>query len=114
MYFLSLVVALSMAANTPDPVNSARKGFYNCLIAEHNKAIESKKTEAEFGKVALESCQPERMSFLNQTIKSERSFGSTAKEAEQYANEEVRNIADGLVTSYTINSQSRSTLSPEK
>jgi hypothetical protein len=114
MYFLSIAMTLSMAANTPDPVNTARKAFYNCLIVEHNKAIDTKKTVTEFSKIVLQTCEVEKTSHSNQTIKSESSFGSTVTEAQQYANEEIKNITDGLVSSYTINSQSGSTLTPEK
>ena len=110
----ALSVLLVMAVGKADPVDTARKALNNCLIEQHNKAVEAKKTSADFNKIVMESCITERATYHDVTVKAERGYGSNANDAEQYANEEVQNVVSGIITSFENNMKSGAKLSPEK
>jgi hypothetical protein len=109
-----LAILLIVAAGKADPVDAARKSFNNCLIDQHNKAVELKKTSSDFDKIVKENCLTERTAYHDANVKAERGYGSNAKDAEQYANEEVQNVVSGIISSFTSNIESGAKLSPEK
>lgn len=113
---LTIVAAtmLSMAAMKADPMNDARKAFNNCMIETHNKAVGEKITPSDFLKAAEAACMPERTAYHNMMVKAERGYGSSAKDAEQFASEEVQMMIDGIVSSFNENAESGAKLSPEK
>jgi len=113
---MSLVAAtmLSMAAMKADPLDNARKAFNNCMIEVHNKAVGEKASPRDFLKTADEACTAERSVYRDTMVKAERSYGSSLKDAEQFANEEVQIIVDGIVSSFNENVESGAKLTPEK
>jgi hypothetical protein len=113
---LTLVAAtmLSMAAMKADPMDNARKAFNNCMIETHNKGVEEKLSPSSFTKAADEACMPERTAYRDVLIKSERSYGSSQKDAEKFASEEVQMIVDSVVSSFNENVENGAKLTPEK
>jgi hypothetical protein len=113
---ITLVAAtmLSMAAAKADPLQNARKAFNNCMIETHNKAVSEKASPSDFVKTAEGACTAERTAYRDVLIKSERAYGSSQKDAEQFANEEVQMIVDSLVSSFNENVENGARLTPEK
>jgi hypothetical protein len=111
---LALAMALNMAAMKADPVDNARKAFNNCLIKEHNEAVKSKKAASEFNTSAQQACPTERTAYATILIKAERGYGSSQKEAEAYANEEIQMMVDGVTSSYGDNLEKNGLLTEEK
>ena len=113
---LTLVAAtmLSMAAMKADPMDNARKAFNNCMIETHNKGVTDKLSPSSFTKAADEACMPERTAYSDVLIKSERSYGSSQKDAEKFASEEVQMIVDSVVSSFNENVENGAKLTPEK
>jgi hypothetical protein len=111
---LALAMALNMAAMKADPMDSARKGFNNCLIKEHNEAVKAKKAASDFNQGIQTACQTERTTYFNILVKSERGFGSSQKDAEAYANEEIQMMVDGITSAFGQNSEAGAQLAEEK
>mgnify|MGYP000846153124 FL=1 len=113
---LTLVAAtmLSMAAMKADPMDNARKAFNNCMIETHNKGITEKMSPSSFTKAPDEACMTERTVYRDILIKSERSYGSSQKDAEKFASEEVQMIVDSVVSSFNENVENGAKLTPEK
>lgn len=113
---LTLITAtmLSMAAMKADPQENARKAFSNCLVELHNSGIDAKQSPGDFNKASETSCMEQRKAYHDIIIKNERSFGSSAKDAEEYASGEVQSILDGVVASYNENLQVSSKMQTEK
>ena len=113
---LTLVAAtmLSMAAMKADPLDNARKAFNNCMIEVHNKAVGEKVSPSDFLKTADGACTAERTVYRDIMVKAERGYGSSQKDAEQFAGEEVQMIVDGIVSSFNENVESGAKLTPEK
>jgi hypothetical protein len=113
---LTLVAAtmLSMAAMKADPLDDARKAFNNCMIETHNTAVGEKASPSAFIKTTETACTTQRSAYQDILVKSERSYGSSAKDAEDYANEEVQGLIDSVVSSFNENVESGAKLQPEK
>lgn len=97
-----------------DLMDDARKAFNNCMIETHNKGVAEKMSPSSFTKAADEACIPERTVYRDILIKSERSYGSSQKDAEKFASEEVQMIVDSVVSSFNENVESGAKLTPEK
>ncbi len=111
---LALAMALNMTAAKADPVNDARKGFNNCLIREHNEAVKAKKGASEFNEGIQKACTAERKSYFDMMVKSERGFGSSQKDAEAFAGEEIQMMVDGITGSFGENREGGGQLAEEK
>ncbi|MGL5837945.1 MAG: hypothetical protein ACRCY3_05520 [Sphingorhabdus sp.] len=111
---LALAMALNMAAAKSDPMNDARKAFNNCLIREHNEAVKGKKAASEFNDAVQNACPTERKAYSDMLIKSERGFGSSQKDAESYAREEVQMMVDGVTSAFGENRDNGGQLAEEK
>ena len=113
---LTLVAAmmLSMAAQKADPLDNARKAFNNCMIETHNKGIDEKASPSSFVKTTETACTAERTAYHGMMVKAERSYGSSQKDAEQFANEEVQMLIDSVVTAFNENVERNAKLTPEK
>jgi hypothetical protein len=113
---LTLVAAtmLSMAAMKTDPIDTARKAFNNCMIETHNTAVTEKVSPSAFLKTAETACTAERTSYHDMMVKAERGYGSSAKDAEQFASEEVQMMIDGIVSSFNENVETGAKLTAEK
>ena len=113
MFTIVAATMLSMAAAKADPVDAARKTFRNCMIELHNEQIKAKTAPADFTKVAETGCTDTRTSYHDIVVKSERGYGSSAKDAEEYANEQIQEIVDGIVENFSENSEKNATMFPE-
>lgn len=113
---ITLVAAtmLSMAAMKADPLDNARKAFNNCMIEAHNTAVGEKASPSAFLKTTETACTTERTSYRDIMVKAERGYGSSLKEAEKFADEEVQMIIDSIVSSFNENVESGAKLTPEK
>jgi hypothetical protein len=113
---ITLVAAsmLSMAAMKADPLDNARKAFNNCMIETHNVAVGEKASPSAFLKTAEAACTAERTAYHDVMVKAERGYGSSLKDAEKFANEEVQMIVDSVVSSFNENVESGAKLTPEK
>lgn len=113
---LTLVAAmmLSMAAQKADPLDNARKAFNNCMIETHNKGVDDKSSPSAFIKITETACTTERTTYHSMMVKAERSYGSSQKDAEQFANEEVQMLIDSVVTAFNENVESGAKLTAEK
>ena len=114
MMTLVAAMMLSMAAQKADPMNNARKAFNNCMIETHNKGVTEKVSPSDFLKTAETACTTERNSHHGMLVRAERGYGSSQKDAEQFANEEVQMMVDGIVSAFNENAENGAKLSPEK
>lgn len=114
MMTLVAAIMLSMAAQKADPLNTARKAYNNCMIETHNKGVTDKVSPSDFLKTAEGACMTERTAYHGMLVKAERGYGSSQKDAEQFANEEVQMMIDGVVSAFNENSATGAKLSPEK
>jgi hypothetical protein len=114
MITLVAALMLSMAAQKADPMDNARKAFNNCMIETHNKAVEEKASPSDFIKTTEGACTPLRTTYRDILIRSERSYGSSQKDAEKFADEEVQMIVDSVVSAFNENIDSGSKLTAEK
>lgn len=105
---------LSMAAQKADPLDNARKAFNNCMVEVHNKAVDDKASPSDFLKTAEAACPTERSTYRDIMIKAERGYGSSVKDAEQFASEEIQMMLDGIVSSFNENAATGAKLSREK
>ncbi len=106
-------ILLSMAAMTADSVDSSRKAFSNCLRTFHNTSVGEKLGLSDFREKVKIACEVERGTYSAAVVRSERGFGSSVKEAEAYAAEEIFLIVDGIMTSFGDNVGEGITLVPE-
>lgn len=97
-----------------DPLDDARKAFNNCMIEIHNTAVSEKVSPSNFVKTTETACTTQRTAYHGILVKSERSYGSNAQDAEQYANEEVQGLIDSVVSAFNENVDSGAQLSREK
>ena len=114
MFTLVAATMLRMATMKADAMDNARNAFNNCMIETHNKVIAEKMSPSSFTKAADEACVPERTAYRDILIKSERTYGSSQKDAENFANEEVQMIVDSVVSSFNENVENGAKLTPEK
>ena len=113
---LTLVAAtmLTMVAMKGDALDDARKAYNNCMIETHNTAVGEKQSPSTFIKTSETACTAQRTVYHAILVKSERSYGSSANDAEKYANEEVQSLIDSVVSAFNENAESGAKLSPEK
>jgi hypothetical protein len=111
---LALAMALNMAAMKGDAMDTARKGFNNCLIKEHNESVKAKKSASEFNEAIQKACPTERQTYFDMLVKSEKGFGSKQADAEKYANEEIQMMIDGTTSAFGENASTGGQLAEEK
>ena len=114
MMSMVVAMALAMAPAKADPVDSARKGFNNCLIEIHNKAVGDKQSASAFKESLVNVCAAEKTAYRDLIIKAERGYGSKQAEAEKFADEEVQAIVDYVRGAFGENVESGARMSPEK
>lgn len=114
MMTLVAAMMLSMAAQKADPMDNARKAFNNCMIETHNKAVGDKASPSDFVKTAESACTTERTAYRDILVRAERGYGSSQKDAEKFADEEVQMIVDSVVSSFNENVESGAKMTPEK
>jgi F0F1-type ATP synthase membrane subunit b/b' len=111
---LVMAMALNMAAMKGDPQDDARKAFNNCLVNEHNEAVEAKKSGSEFNEQIAAACVDTRKAYSDLIVKAERAFGSKQADAEEYAKEEIQAVLDSITAAFGENVSSGAKLQPEK
>lgn len=113
---LTLIAAtlLTMVTMKGDALDDARKAFNNCMMETHNTAVGEKQSPGAFVKAAEAACTPQRSTYHAILLKAERGYGSSQKDAEQFANEEVQMMVDSIVSAFNENVDTGAKLSPEK
>lgn len=114
MMSMAFAMMLTMAAAKADPQDDARKAFNNCLFEEHNSAVSAKKSASSFNEDIQKACAEKRKTYFDIIVKNERGYGSSQKDAEEYANEEIQAVVDSVTSAYGQNLESGATLIPEK
>lgn len=114
MFATGIAILLSMATTAADPVETSRKAYSNCLREFHNASMKEKIGVSDFRETITAACVDERTAYNTIVVRSERGFGSTVKDAEAYAAEEIQAIVDVMVTAFSDNVGEGSTLPPEK
>lgn len=110
---VAMAMALNMAA-MGDKQDDARKAFNNCLVEEHNSAVEAKKSGAAFNEQIAAACTETRKAYFDLIVKAERGYGSKQADAEQYANEEIQAVIDSITAAFGENVGNNARLQPEK
>lgn len=114
MMSVMLAMAMHLAAMKSDPQDNARKAFNNCLVEEHNSAVEAKKSGSAFNEQLAGACAEKRKVYYDMIVRSEKSFGSKQAEAEQFANEELQAVIDSITGAFSQNASTGAKLQPEK
>ena len=114
MFKTGFVIIMAMMAAKADPQDIARKAFNNCLVGEHNKAIDAKSSPAAFNKDIQAACPTERTAYHDIIAKNERGFGSSVKDANEYADEETQSVVDSVTSAFGNNLESGAKLVEEK
>jgi hypothetical protein len=110
----ALALAMNMAAMKADAQDNARKALNNCYVEEHNKAVEDKKSGAQFNEQMETSCTDKRKTYFDMIVKAQRSYGDKQADAEEFANGEVQAIIDSITEAFNDNVSSGARLQPEK
>ena len=111
---LALAMALNMAAMKGDPQDNARKAFNNCLVKEHNDAVEAKKSGSEFNEQVAAACVETRKTYFDLIVKAELGFKSKQADAIEYANEEIQAVVDSITSQFGDNASTGAKLQPEQ
>lgn len=114
MMNMAIAMMLTLAAAKADPQDEARRAFNNCLFETHNTAVEAKKSASSFNDDIQKACTETRKAYFDVIVKNERGYGSSQKDAEAYANEEVQSVVDAVTSAYGENLSSGATLILEK
>jgi len=114
MFTLVAATMLSMASMKGDVLDNARKAFNNCMIETHNNGVKEKMSPSDFVKTADAACPTQRAAYKEILVRSERSYGSNAADAEKFASEEVQMIVDSVVSAFNENVENGANLTPEK
>lgn len=114
MFEMFTMIFLATTAAYADPLEDARKAFNNCLVEAHNEAMKAKSSVPDFNKTAQDACPDQKKRYYDIIFSSERKYGSSAKEAEVYANEETQMIVDSMTRSFSQNLSNNATMVPEK
>ncbi len=96
----SVAAMLVMASAPSDDMDLARTVYSNCVIDKVIAHLDSKTAENESKTLLSGVCETEKKAFFNAVVKYERSEGSTAAEAKEFADEEVQMILDDNTESY--------------
>jgi hypothetical protein len=111
---LAMAMALNMAAMKGDPQDNARKALNNCLVKEHNDAVEAKKSASDFNDQVAAACTETRKTYFDLVVRAELGFKSKQADAEQYAKEEIQAVVDSITTAFGDNVSTGAKLQPEK
>lgn len=111
---LVMAMALNMAAMKGDPQDDARKAFNNCLVKEHNDAVEAKKSGSEFNEQIAAACVDTRKTYHDLIVRAELGFKSKPADAEEFANEEIQAVIDSITAQFGDNVSNGAKLQPEK
>jgi F0F1-type ATP synthase membrane subunit b/b' len=111
---LIMAMALNMAAMKADPQDDARKAFNNCLVKEHNEAVEAKKSGSEFNEQVAAACVETRKAYHDLIVRAELGFKSKLADAEEYAKEEIQAVVDSITAQFGDNVSTGAQLQPEK
>lgn len=114
MLSYGVAIVLAMVVAKADPIDDARKAFNNCMLTMHNEKVREKVSVDDFGKAADAGCATEKQSYHAIVVKSEKSFGSSAKEASDYADEEVQAVIATVKSAFADNLEKGGILSLEK
>lgn len=71
-----------------------------CLNQLTFDMLKEQKTAEEFSEAAKTACESEKANFQAAVVKDERSAGSSASEAKEFADEEVATVLEDMALSY--------------
>lgn len=97
------ILTVSASSIAVEPSEDARIAYSNCLIDGHNSAMRDGLGLKQFEQKSKELCMAERKIYYDIIYKSEKDFGSSNSEADEYATEESDNTLQSIVTSYANN-----------
>lgn len=97
MFLLSTVALLSAATAGMADAETSRVNYSNCVTDFTITHLEQKTARGAFKKAAPDACPDERSAMIAAMKKDELEFGSTEKEAADYATEE----ADSVLLAFT-------------
>lgn len=97
MFILSTFALLSAATAGMADIGTSRISYSNCLTDFTITHLNQKTARGSFKKAAKDACADVRSAMIAAMKKDELEFGSTEKEATDYATEE----ADGVLFSFT-------------
>jgi len=97
MFLLYGVALLSAATAGMTDAEASRVDYSNCLTDFTITHLDKKTARGTYVKAAAAACMDERNAMLAAIKKDELEFGSTEKEATDFATEEV----DGVLLSFT-------------
>lgn len=105
---LSFAILVSTSAVNMDSETN-RVTYNNCLVDFVNAHLDQKTALNAFRDAAKDACSTERDALITAIEKDELEFGSTAKEAKDYAIEEAGNVLFSYNDNYRsfLNSNSR-------
>ena len=92
MFAMFSIALLSAATLNPDDAEAARKAYSNCLTDYTIEQLDMKTGTSTFKKSVKNACNDERDAMIAAMKKDEIEFGSTEKEATDYATEEAANV----------------------
>lgn len=111
---IAMITALSFAilvsATTANmDADTARIAYNNCLVEFTTTHLDQKTGVGAYRKSAKDTCASERDAMIATIEKDELEFGSTAKEAKDFATEEAGNVLISYSDSYSsyLNSNTR-------
>ncbi len=104
--------SLFMTANlaVQDAQEEARVSYNNCLVDEHNIAVQANMPVGAFEKDAASKCTAQRKAYYDIIYKTEKADGVSNSEADEYATEECNGVLEYIVREYAANLESKAEL----
>lgn len=93
---MSMFLFILAAAASANPLADTRDSYEKCLTVLTRDMLKERKTLEEFNDAAKTACEPEKQAFHAAVTKDERSAGSSAAEAKEFADEEVAYILEDM------------------
>ena len=97
MSILLFIVAASASATS---LQGSREAYELCLNKITIEMLKEKKTAEEFGEASKTVCEEEKANFRAAVAKDERSAGSSAADANEFADEEVATVLEDMQRLY--------------
>ena len=106
---MSMFLFILAAAASTTPLDRSREAYELCLNKLTIDMLAEKKTAEEFGEAAKTACESEKANFHAAVVKDERSMGSSAAEASEFADEEVATVLEDMGLLYADHVEYKST-----
>ena len=100
MFALLSIALLSSATAVAADAETNRVSYSNCLTEFTITHLDSKTARGAFKKAVTEACADERNAMVTAIKKDEMEFGSSEKEATDFATEEADNVLLSFLDGY--------------